>query len=406
VSTADAQQWLGWGLVALWLAVAVVTATRRGVTWRPQRRTLVATGLGAVLFAAYAGVVDAVADPGPLAAADGPIIRWIIDHRSGRLTPAMVEISNLGGTLGMAVLAAIGIAVLLWRRRYRDALVVLVAAVVAGVLVDGLKNFYARPRPPAATQLVPEQTFALPSGHALGSVVVVGVLAVVVIRTLRSTAHRILVLGAATAVVVAIGVSRLYLGVHWLTDVLAGWALGGAWLAVCTAVLLSGVTPGRWRPRAARRRAHRLLRDPERHQRLRSEDLEPVESRRPRRDGTRGVEVEERGGGDVVVAGQVAAVAAPAQRLDVRPDPGREVDGVGYVPAVHPEALLALVQPVGPDDLVQAEVGRAVGGVALPGDVEVPGAPEVVLGTGAADRGEVGVVVEVVLDLPLAPPAA
>jgi membrane-associated phospholipid phosphatase len=63
---------------------------------------------------------------------------------------------------------------------------------------------------------------------------------VVTVRALHSTAHRVLVVSAAAAVVVTIGVSRLYLGVHWLTDVLAGWFLGGAWLSLCVAALLLG----------------------------------------------------------------------------------------------------------------------------------------------------------------------
>ena len=87
-------------------------------------------------------------------------------------------------------------------------------------------------------------------------------------------------------------------------------------------------------------------------------------------------------------------------------EPGGEGDRVRDVPAVHPEPLLAGVQAVGLDHLVQSEVGRAVRGVALAGHVEVPGPAEVVLGAGAADGRELLVVVEVELHLALAPPAA
>jgi membrane-associated phospholipid phosphatase len=238
VYTADAQEWFGLGLLAIWVVAAVVTAS--GLSRRPSRGTLVATGAGAALFAAYAGVVDAVADPAPLAAVDGPVLRWMIDHRTAPLDPIMVEISKLGGTAGMTVLTVLAVGVLVWKSRYRDAVVVAVAGAVAGPLVNGFKHLYARERPPAATQLVLEPTYALPSGHALSSTVVVGILAVVTVRALHSTARRVLVVSGAVIVVVAIGVSRLYLGVHWLTDVLAGWSLGGAWLALCTAALLLG----------------------------------------------------------------------------------------------------------------------------------------------------------------------
>ncbi len=117
------------------------------------------------------------------------------------------------------------------------------------------------------------------------------------------------------------------------------------------------------------------------------------------------VEVEVRRGGDVVVERAVTAAATPAERLDVDPQPGGEGDRVRDMPAVHPEPLLAGVEAVGPQNLVQAEVGRAVRGVALAGHVEVPGPTEVVLGAGAADRRELLVLVQVELHLALAPPA-
>src|SRR5690606_38810723 len=96
----------------------------------------------------------------------------------------------------------------------------------------------------------------------------------------------------------------------------------------------------------------------------------------------------------------------PAERLDVHAERALEPDRVGQVPAVHAEPLLAAVAAVGAQDLVQAQVGGAVGGVALAGDVEVPRPAEVVLGAGAADRRELLVAVEVELHLALAPPAA
>ena len=239
--TADLQVGISLALVVIWLALAVVALTGRGGVIRLAGwPALVAGGAATGLFAVYAGIVDAVADPAPLAAADGPTLHWMVDHRAGLLTPFMVAVSNAGGTLGMTVLTAIGVCLLTWMRRFRDAIVVLVAGTVAGPLVSAYKNLYARQRPPAATQVVAEPTYALPSGHSLSSMVVVGILAAVVILTLRSSVWRTLVLFAAALVVVTIGVSRLYLGVHWLTDVLAGWSIGGAWLSLCTAALLYG----------------------------------------------------------------------------------------------------------------------------------------------------------------------
>jgi undecaprenyl-diphosphatase len=250
MNVADLQQWLGLGAMAVWLVVAVVVVlVRLRGDGRPPLRVLIATGAGAMLFAAYGGVVDAVADPGPLAAADVPVLRWMIEHRSGPQNSVMITISNLGGTLGMTILTALAVVVLLWRRQVRTAIVVLLAGTGSGPLVSGFKNLNARQRPPAETQLVAEPTYALPSGHALGSMVVIGILAVVVARMLRSTALRVLVVVVAAVVIASIGVSRLYLGVHWLTDVLAGWLLGGAWLVLWVGALAAPA--GRWTVPAA-----------------------------------------------------------------------------------------------------------------------------------------------------------
>jgi membrane-associated phospholipid phosphatase len=137
----------------------------------------------------------------------------------------------------MAVLALIA-AGLLWRARRRaPAVVVITAAAGAGILVEGFKHLYGRNRPPVVDRLTSESTFSLPSGHALGSMVVLGVLAAVAVLAGRRAAQ----VGAVTLAAVGITViaaSRLYLGVHWITDVLTGWLLGGAWLAACITALI------------------------------------------------------------------------------------------------------------------------------------------------------------------------
>ncbi len=100
------------------------------------------------------------------------------------------------------------------------------------------------------------------------------------------------------------------------------------------------------------------------------------------------VEVEERRRRDVVAQREVAPATAPAEGLDVDAQLLGEVDRVGEVPTVEAEPLLAHVEPVGPDHLRHAEVGRGELGVALAGDVEVPCAAEVVLRACARDRRE------------------
>lgn len=203
-------------------------------------RTPVVIGAGAAasLFAAQAGVVDAVADRVGPGALDESVWAWFVSRRSPTLTGLMTGVSTVGGTAGMVVLALAG-AVLLWRARHRlEATIVLGATAGAGLLVKGFKNLYDRPRPPVAQRLAVETNASLPSGHALGSAVVLGVLVVVVVLLSRRAWVRgasILLGAVATA---TIGLSRLYMGVHWASDVVTGWLLGGAWLTLCVTALI------------------------------------------------------------------------------------------------------------------------------------------------------------------------
>ncbi|GAA1865482.1 hypothetical protein GCM10009836_52330 [Pseudonocardia ailaonensis] len=235
---ADLAQWVSLGLFAAWLAVAALGVAGRRPRLSPS--VLRGTGLVAALLVLQSWVVDAVADPDGLSAADEPLLAWFVDHRSPGATAVLRVVTDLGGTLGMAALTAVTAVVLLVRRHLREAVVVVVAGIGAGVLVAGLKSLYARPRPPLATRLVVETNPSLPSGHALSSAVVVGIVAAVLVAHLPRL--RAVVTAIAAAAVLAIGVSRLYLGVHWLTDVLDGWLVGGAWLTLCVLAMRAAHT--------------------------------------------------------------------------------------------------------------------------------------------------------------------
>jgi undecaprenyl-diphosphatase len=131
--------------------------------------------------------------------------------------------------------------VLLWlwsRRLRRQAAEVLIATVGAQLLNDALKLAFHRPRPSVFVSVIPGQMFSFPSGHAMVSVAFYGALAVIGWRVLRGRT-RIAWLTAMTAVVVLVGVSRLFLDVHYPTDVLASWAGGLLWLDVSLALVRS-----------------------------------------------------------------------------------------------------------------------------------------------------------------------
>jgi len=230
-------------LVVLWVIAAVFMATGRRRTdgWFAQRGllapVLVGSGAAVAMLAVYAAVVDAVEDASEVSRLDVPLHSWFLTHRTGALSTLMELVSSAGGSGGMAVLTAVAAGLLLWWGRWAHALIVVVAMGGSEVLGNWFKLLYARARPPVADQLVVTGSYALPSGHSLGSAVVLGVLAAVAVLLVSGVARRAAVVGVAAAAVLLVGASRLYLGVHWLTDVLSGYLLGGAWLAVCVTSL-------------------------------------------------------------------------------------------------------------------------------------------------------------------------
>jgi membrane-associated phospholipid phosphatase len=185
-------------------------------------------------FAAAAGLYAAFTGSGP-ALADSALLSELIEVRSGGLTQLAVFVTNIGNTTSMAVLA-VAVAGWCWYRgRRADAVLAIVAMAGSAALFNTLKNVFDRARPPVADRLVHVGNESLPSGHATMSIVVIGTI-VVLAWAGRSAMTRAVLVVAAVAWVGAVGATRVYLGVHWFSDVVAGWLVGAAWLALCVAV--------------------------------------------------------------------------------------------------------------------------------------------------------------------------
>jgi len=237
-TAADATLVIGLSLTLAWV-VAIVLGASRGVLRGAGLIAALWVGGALVCLTLYAGVVRSVADSVPPATADGAVLAWFVAHRSHTATFIMRAVSTVGGTLGMLALATIGVAALVVAHHRGVAVVAAAAAASACVLIPLTKDFYQRERPPMELRLTVETTSSLPSGHALGSLATLGILAVAVVTVSRSPTLRGLAVASAALGVLSIGVSRLYLGVHWLTDVLAGWLLGAALVALgCAALTL------------------------------------------------------------------------------------------------------------------------------------------------------------------------
>lgn len=145
----------------------------------------------------------------------------------------MRDISGLASTTVLLFVMAAALAYLLAVRRRAMALFVLLALGGGQVLASLLKLGVDRPRPELVPHLVEVVTLSFPSGHAMGAALTYGTLGVLAAGIAPNRAARICLLSLAVIATLLVGVSRVYLGVHWPSDVLAGWCAGFAWAALC-----------------------------------------------------------------------------------------------------------------------------------------------------------------------------
>ncbi|MBW3068623.1 MULTISPECIES: phosphatase PAP2 family protein [unclassified Actinomyces] len=175
-----------------------------------------------------------------LAAYDPLVTAWAVSLRHGLVTAAAWALTYLGGTLGLTVLTTVTCTVLLLRGLRRHALVLAGAMIGSSLLTVLLKAAFARSRPhPSLLLGEPASSWSFPSGHAFNTGVFAGVLAGFVLFSTTAPARKAAATATACAVIVLVGLSRIYLAYHWFTDVLAGWSIALAWLCVVGVVVLT-----------------------------------------------------------------------------------------------------------------------------------------------------------------------
>lgn len=255
-------EWIAANALALWALVLLLALFAGDLAWRRcarlradadtegryapwmRRRTGIALVLS--LLSLFGGLTYAVGvgEPGQLAAFDGALAEQLRAHVPEAALRAIALLTQLGGTPWVASASVLVLLVLLLRRAWRLAAVWALAQAGILPLVSAIKATILRPRPLHDHGFVTEAGWSFPSGHALGSVVFYGMLAYVLLRTLPARWHRAVVAGT-VALVVAIGISRILLQVHYFSDVMAGYAGGLLWLLLCIGIA------ERWHPRAA-----------------------------------------------------------------------------------------------------------------------------------------------------------
>lgn len=204
-------------------------ATKRGF---PDNSCLGVSVLAGAIIA-FAAIALQVARHGALTVLDGQIAQSLHRHAAEPLTGWMRLVSLLH-TPGATGLLALPLAAYFWQRKERGWLLLAAVCVPGGMLLNELiKLVFQRSRPVFEQPLVTLTSYSFPSGHAAAATVLYGLIACYAMTRTRSIVARAAALLSALALVAVVAFSRLYLGAHYLSDVLAGGAESCAWLALC-----------------------------------------------------------------------------------------------------------------------------------------------------------------------------
>jgi undecaprenyl-diphosphatase len=224
-----------WSRLGQWL-VRFVLITSRFVS--AHTVLLVSAVVGAALVTALstasAEIYDNVKDADGLSGLDEPALELAMSLRNPANVAVIQFFTNLGGWLELTIITASVLVIMTLRWRSWTPLMLLVIGVAGSLLMTVVgKDLVGRARPPQADAVPPYETSpSFPSGHTLNSTAIASLIAYLLLLHLTSLLARALSVVCAVLWFVAMGLSRVFLGYHWLTDVMAGWTLGLAWVAL------------------------------------------------------------------------------------------------------------------------------------------------------------------------------
>ena len=199
------------------------------------RHVIVGLILGVLGLAALFGIGDEITDGSRGAARfDHAVLMWMHGRQTPDFTEAATFLAWMGSPTVIVSLALIGTLAGFVDRKLRGAAWTFpVAAAGAGILIQVAKLTVHRARPDLFVPLLKEHGFSFPSGHSLIAVVIYGLIGYFALGFTHRLASRAAIVAASALVILAIGLSRIYVGVHYPTDVIAGWSAGIPWLVVC-----------------------------------------------------------------------------------------------------------------------------------------------------------------------------
>jgi membrane-associated phospholipid phosphatase len=236
--------------LVLWLLIRAIGPLTQGLLGRTAHWTasfryhdylpvfvIVAAGLAATAWGGdgFLDIAERVQAESPnLHSVDSSVHAWAHETRTSGATTFFTIMTLIGTPVGLTVVMTLVSALLILKKHWRWAAYLFVTGGIGGLLNLWLKSTFARARPELAEALRGAHGYSFPSGHAMGSTVVFGALSYIAFRSFRSWNRRAAALALTTSMVVAIAASRIYLGVHWVSDIAAGISAGVVWLATTT----------------------------------------------------------------------------------------------------------------------------------------------------------------------------
>jgi len=185
-------------------------------------------------------------------ALDDGVITWLHGYWGPAADQVMLFFTTLGSTVVLSLWVVLA-SLAFWRKgRWIDAAGVIIAAGGAGLANQILKEIFRRVRPDLFPGPFHLTSYSFPSGHSMGSIACYGMLAFLIARLLRHPLQKLAVVAGAAAIVLCVGLSRIYFGVHYPTDVLGGFLAGAIWLAISIALVQAAEWHARRRQRMQR----------------------------------------------------------------------------------------------------------------------------------------------------------
>jgi membrane-associated phospholipid phosphatase len=195
-----------------------------------------AVGAGIALLLTWIAeeTYDSVKAADGLSSLDEPVLELAVSLQTPHNVAIAQFITNLGGSIGLTMITVVIVVIMTVRWRSRTPVLLLSIGTAGSLLMTAVgKDLVGRARPPVTSAIPPYETSpAFPSGHALNNTVVACLVAYLLLLHLTSLLWRIVSIALAVLWFVTIGLTRVFLGYHWLTDVIAGWLLGLAWTAM------------------------------------------------------------------------------------------------------------------------------------------------------------------------------